>query len=140
MISSPPANQSGRSLHEAWSPPPFLLEVAAGDDSLIPDVIDAFNTDTLARIREIRTALAASEFSKIQAEAHAIKGAAGQVGADAVANACQELETASNLQEALLVAARLNHLQELFEEISRAMASHSSSRSIGSVPSLRIAR
>jgi two-component system sensor histidine kinase RpfC len=128
MTSSAPSNgvttQSGRLSHEAWSPPLFLLETASGDDGLIADLVDAFNTDTSSRIQRIRAALAASDFPKLRMEAHTIKGGARQVGADAVADACQELEAVGNLQEALLVAARLNRLQELFEEIRRAMVSY----------------
>jgi HPt (histidine-containing phosphotransfer) domain-containing protein len=132
MASSLPSNglttQSGRSSHEAWSPPLFLLETASGDDGLIADLVDAFNTDTSARIQKVRAALAASDFSKLRTEAHTIKGGARQVGADALADACQELETVCTLQEALLVAARLNRVQELFEEIRGAMASYSNGR------------
>jgi HPt (histidine-containing phosphotransfer) domain-containing protein len=70
-------------------------------------------------------------------EAHTIKGGARQVGADAVADACQDIEAVCNLQQALLVAARLNRLQELFEEIRQAMSSYCSSRSLNpSVPAL----
>lgn len=134
MTSSPPSSivttQSGRSSHETWSPPLFLLEMASGNDSFIAHLVDAFNTDTSARIETIRTALAASEFSRLRMEAHTIKGAARQVGADAVADACQELEAVCNLQETLLAASRLNRLQELFEEIRRAMASYCRSHSL----------
>jgi two-component system sensor histidine kinase RpfC len=134
MVSSPPPNgvttQPGRSSHEVWSPPPFLLETASGDHGLIADLIDLFNTDTSARIQKVRAALADSDFSRIRREAHTIKGGARQVGADAVADACQELETVCNPQEALLVAARVNRVQELFEEMRRAMASYCSSRSL----------
>ena len=46
MASSLPSNglttQSGRSSHEAWSPPLFLLETASGDDGLIADLVEKF--------------------------------------------------------------------------------------------------
>jgi HPt (histidine-containing phosphotransfer) domain-containing protein len=141
MTSSPFSNgvttHAGRSSHEAWSPPLFLLETASGDDCLMADLVDAFDTDTSVRIQRVRAALAASDFSIIRMEAHAIRGGARQVGADAVADACQDIESVCNLQEALLVAARLNRLQELFEEIRLAMSSYCSSRSLNpSVPAL----
>ena len=118
--------QSGLPIQEAWSPPPSLLEIFSGDNELIADLVDTFNVDTGARIQQIRTALANSDFSKIHAEAHTIKGGARQVGADAVADACQELETISKLHEASLVVKRLDRVQELFNEVRRAMASYSS--------------
>jgi HPt (histidine-containing phosphotransfer) domain-containing protein len=81
-----------------------LLEVATGDDELIAELIDSFNTDPHARILQIRTALANSDFSKIRAEAHTIKGGSKQVGAEAVADAWEKLEALSKLQEASLTS------------------------------------
>jgi HPt (histidine-containing phosphotransfer) domain-containing protein len=128
MTSLPPADgrttPSGRSSRGTWSPPPFLLETAAGDDGLIADLVDAFNTDTSVRIQGMRAALAASDFPKIRAAAHTINGGARQLGAAAVVEACQELEIASDLQEALLITARLNRVQEVFEEVCAAMAAY----------------
>jgi len=106
----------------------MLLEAAAEDGSLIVRLIDAFGRDTDARMEKMRRALAASNFPNIRAEAHTIKGGARQMGADEVAEACQELEIACDLQEASLIAARLNHVQELFDEIRGAMIAYSNSR------------
>lgn len=128
MIPSPlcnnPTSEGKHPFHQDWSPPVSLLAAANADPSLIPDLIDAFSTDTGDRIRQIRDALAASDFSRIRDAAHTIKGGARQVAADALADACQELENASSLQETLAVAARLNRVQELFDEVRRAMASY----------------
>jgi len=133
MISTPRANglaaQSGPANQDAWWPPPSLLDAVSGDHDLIAEVIDAFHTDTGARMLQIRAALADSDFLRIRVEAHTIKGGARQVGADALADACQKLETISELKEASLVAAPLNRVQELFEKVHRGMASYSSSRS-----------
>jgi HPt (histidine-containing phosphotransfer) domain-containing protein len=120
--------QSGPSFQEIWSPPLFLLEAASGDDDLIADLIDAFDTDAGARMPQLRAALRNCDFSRIRAEAHAIKGSARQLGADALADACQELETASNLRAASLVAAWINRVHELLAVAQRAMASYSGNR------------
>jgi HPt (histidine-containing phosphotransfer) domain-containing protein len=125
------ATECRHSFHQDWSPPALLLELASDDDGLIADLIDTFSTSTDARIKQIREALAALNFAKIRAEAHTIKGGARQVGADAVAQACQELEIVSDLQEAMLVAARLDLVQERFEETRSAMAAYSSRREMG---------
>jgi HPt (histidine-containing phosphotransfer) domain-containing protein len=105
-----------------------VREAAGGDHSLIFNLIDAFSTDTADRIEQIREALAASNFARISDEAHTIKGSARQMGADAVASACQELELACGLQDASLIAARLNVVQERFCEIRGAMAEYSNPR------------
>ncbi len=114
----------------AWSPPALILEAAGDDDGLIVNLIDAFVGDTDARLEQMCGALAASRFPDIRAEAHTIKGSARQMGADAVGEACQELEIACGLQRALPISARLNRLQELFEEICGAMAAYVNNRSM----------
>ena len=126
--SSGPTTECRDSTRQAWSPPAMLLEAAAEDGSLIVRLIDAFGRDTDARMEKMRRALAASNFPNIHAEAHTIKGGARQMGADEVAEACQELEIACDLQEASLIAARLNRVQELFADVRGAMAAYSNSR------------
>jgi len=123
-----PTEKCKDSTRQAWSPPAVLLEAAAGDDGLIAKLIDAFGRETDARIERMRGALAASNFPSIRAEAHTIKGSAGNMGADAAAEACREVEMACDLQEASLVAARLNRLQELSDEVREAMAAYSNPR------------
>jgi len=105
-----------------------LLEAAAGDDTIIARLIDAFGKETDARIEQMRRALAASNLPRIRTEAHSIKGCARQMGAEEVGEACQDLENACGLQEASLIAARLNRVQELCDEIRRAMAAYSAPR------------
>ncbi|MGA2273733.1 MAG: Hpt domain-containing protein [Bryobacteraceae bacterium] len=129
--SQPPSGLTAKcrdSTRQAWSPPAVLLEAAAGDDGLIAKLIDAFGRDTDARIEQMRKGLAASNLPNIRAEAHTIKGCARQMGAEAVAEACQEVESACDHQEALLIPARLNRVQELFDEIRGAMAAYSERR------------
>ncbi len=116
------------STRRAWSPPALLLEAAGDDGGLIAKLIDAFGRDTDARMEQMRGALAASSYPKIRVEAHAIKGSARQMGADAVADACQELEFVCDLQGALLISARLSRVRELFDEIRGEMATYSSGR------------
>jgi|SRR5208337_2183854 len=120
--------KSSDSTRQAWSPPPVLLEAAAGDDTIIARLIDAFGKETDARIEQMRRALAASNLPRIRTEAHSIKGCARQMGAEEVGEACQDLENACGLQEASLIAARLNRVQELCDEIRRAMAAYSAPR------------
>ena len=123
------ASESRCSSRQAWSPPAVLLEAAAGDDGLIVRLIDAFGRDTNARVEQMRRALAASNFPNIRSEAHTVKGSARQMGADEVAEACQELEIACDLQDPSLIAARLNRVQGLFDEIRGAMAAYAGNRS-----------
>lgn len=127
VIPSPPSNgltECGHPFHQDWSPPASLRELLSDDDDLLLDLVHTFTTDIDARIERMREALAAADFPKIRAEAHTIKGSARQLGADAVAQVCQEIEIVSDLEAALLIPARLNRVQGLFEEIRVAMASY----------------
>ena len=126
------SNGHGQRAGAAWVRPEYLTQL--GDDELIADLLDTFSTDTAARIQQMRAALGNANFAKIRAEAHSIKGGARQLGADAVADACQMLESDCTHQEASLVAAQVNRVQELFEEVRVPMASYSGSR--GADPSL----
>jgi HPt (histidine-containing phosphotransfer) domain-containing protein len=136
-IPLPPSNglttDPRHSFHEGWSPPASLLEAFPDDDGFIVDLIHSFTADTDARIERMCEALESTNFQKIRAEAHTIKGSARQVGAGAIAEVCQEIETVSDHEAALLVPARLNRVQELFEEIRGAMAFYANGRT----PALR---
>jgi len=113
--------------HDTWAPPANLIEAASGDDAFITELIDIFTMDAETRIGQVREALATSDSRKIQAAAHSIKGSASQVGADALADVCQELELASTLPGMLNIAGLVSRVEFLFEEIRHAMASYSSS-------------
>ena len=118
---------SSYSTGRAWSPPALLLEAAGDDDELILMLIDAFGKDTEARIEQMRGALASSSLQKIRAEAHAIKGSAGQMGAAEVAEACLKLEHVCDPQGAVLIQDQINRVQALFDEIRGEMAAYSDS-------------
>lgn len=137
-LSNGPTTQCGRSFHQDWSPPASIREVFSDDDELIVDLVHIFTTDIDARIERMREALAAANFRKVRAEAHTIKGSARQVGADALGEVCQEIEIVSDLEAALLIPARLNRVQELFEEIRGAMASYANGRKLSSPMKLMV--
>ena len=120
--------QPGLPIGNTWAPPAWLWEVAGDDCGLIADLVESFETDTRARIERIRAALEASDYRKIQVEAHTIKGSAGQLGMDALADAFAELETASRCEEAVPVAARFDRARKLFGEGHYAVAGNSGSR------------
>src|SRR5579872_6227473 len=102
------SSSSGDSSTESWSPPRSVLEGIFGEDDLIVDMIHIFKTDIPARIQRIRAALEGCEYDAIRTEAHSIKGSARQIGADGIADTCQELETLAKLQDPPVIAERLN--------------------------------
>jgi HPt (histidine-containing phosphotransfer) domain-containing protein len=79
-----------------------------------PDVVDQviamFLTDSAARLARARAAAAAADSRALRHEAHALRGSAGLLGADAVSQAASQLESvaaAGNLSDVELLMAAL---------------------------------
>jgi len=87
----------------------------------VREILTAFQSDTSSRLLRLQCALGGSDRAAIRRQAHAIKGSAAQVGADAVAAACDLLESAAPRQPAADMAALLLRVQACFDEVRRAM-------------------
>ena len=106
----------------AWSLPDELLQLARdGAADVIADVIAVFQADSAARLANLAEAVEACNWKQIRAEAHALKGSSLQVGAEAMAGVCLQLEhiKSENPSEA---AQLLHCLQAQFAEVEQAMA------------------
>lgn len=129
--SNNPATERTQTCRAKWTPPAWLLEVAPGDESLIAELIEVFKTSTATSLQQMRTALATVDVSRLRAEAHRTKGGARQIGADALAEACQALELAPGLTPVSHLGELVNRCQELFGETESAMNSYSSGNKVG---------
>lgn len=69
-------------------------EVARPGENLLGELLTLFAQDTQARIHTIRSALARGDHAACKRAAHAIKGAAGNIGATRVAHLAAQLEGA----------------------------------------------
>jgi len=118
-----------------WVPPALLLELAADDEGLIFELVDAFKVDTAARLQQIRLALTSTDHSRLKREVHTIKGAAKQVGADLVAALCQDIEREIAEDPAKPLDGRIEELESQFEEAWHAMARYEELHSAPSAPS-----
>ena len=119
-----PDSDSTMAAQSEWAPPALLIELMDGDVGLIAELISTFSEDAAKRALIICNALAGSDFAVIAAEAHTIKGGARQVGADAVAEECQALETVSRSRDRALVAEQLNRTLEALAGAEQAMADY----------------
>jgi HPt (histidine-containing phosphotransfer) domain-containing protein len=118
----------------AWTPPAMLVEIAAGDDELIPGVIAAFRQDTANRLVSARSALSSSDRARLRTEIHSIKGGARQVGAESFAGLCQQIEMVALEAPAAELAQCLNGLETKFHDLSLEMTRHFSSSQSSSGP------
>src|SRR5262249_16730395 len=69
-----------------------LLERLGGDERLMSDVIRIFIDDCPVRLEAIRSAVTDRHAERIRVEAHALKGAAGNLAATGLFEAAQTLE------------------------------------------------
>lgn len=108
---------------EAWSLPEELQMLAdLGDAETVREVIVVFQRDTAIRIQKIQAAIAAANAPQVRAEAHAIKGSAGQVGAMGVSGICRQIEAAAFKQDLATATSLLPELEAAFQAVRAAMS------------------
>ena len=75
-----------------WSRLEQFKEFDDDERTMTREVIALFTSDAPNRIADIREALQASDSAELSRAAHALKGAASNVGAEALTDACFVLE------------------------------------------------
>jgi HPt (histidine-containing phosphotransfer) domain-containing protein len=105
-----------------WQPPQLLRDLDSGAGGFVAEMIADFTADTASRLQRLRRAAADADLSRVRAEAHAIRGSAREMGADALVQLCLELEMKAPNPEA---RDRVQELEARFGEVSRAMARYS---------------
>jgi HPt (histidine-containing phosphotransfer) domain-containing protein len=91
----------------------------------LDDLLDLFAEELNARPRAVRDALADHAFARAAAETHSLKGAAANLGADAVAEAARLLEqaiSAANGGDRSGVAPSLRRLAAAVSDTQHALA------------------
>jgi DNA-binding response OmpR family regulator len=107
---------------ENWTLPEAFRELAADEGmGFVGEIIRVFERDTEARIRQVRSALVEADIARLQAEIHSMKGSARQVGADVLATACQELESAAGVAPMSYLANRFAEVEAQYGAVCRAM-------------------
>jgi chemotaxis protein histidine kinase CheA len=111
-----------------WALPEVFECLEAGEASvLLDDLVEAFRSDTASRLATLRIAIAAGDLARVRAEVHSIKGSARQMGAEALAAACLEIETAIAHSAALPLPGRIDHLEVCFSTACSAMSTYAGS-------------
>ncbi len=114
-----PASQSAA----AWKPPDVFGELTAdGCSEVVIQLIEAFRSDTADRLQQLGVAFANRDYKRVRAEAHTIKGAAKQMGADSMASTCQDIESAQTETPLTEIGPRISMLEEQFAEVCQGLA------------------
>lgn len=106
----------------SWSLPESLRELAEeGNEDLVQEVLAVFRTDCTERFGLLRDAMARDDRSKIRNQAHALKGSSAQVGANAMAATCRDIELMAADARADSLAALVERAERQFREVWEAM-------------------
>jgi CheY-like chemotaxis protein len=87
-----------------------------GGVELLASVFEDFDTETAQLLEESNNCLKNNEYNKILTNLHTLKGSAGTIGADRIANLSKEAESRLKNNHSDQVAADLQSLQAFFEE------------------------
>jgi HPt (histidine-containing phosphotransfer) domain-containing protein len=111
-----------------WQLPEALREIeAAGDDSIVLELIDSFQNDTASRLERLHNAVARLDGARVKAEAHAVRGSARQMGAEALANLCQAVEAGASQMNWLELEYQVKQADVRFAEVRNAMSEYAAS-------------
>jgi HPt (histidine-containing phosphotransfer) domain-containing protein len=111
------------SLEDGRMLPRELVRMASeGEADLACEIFAIFQSDTAWRLELLGQAVGSGEAGVISKHAHALKGSAGQIGADAMAEICRQMEQSAHEAKIAEISVQLGRIQAIFAEICRAMS------------------
>jgi histidine phosphotransfer protein HptB len=112
-----------------WQLPETLREIEeAGDDTLVLELIETFQSDTGSRLERMKGALARQDAGGVKAESHSMRGSARQMGADALADSCQTVETGAPKMNWPELTDQIRQAEKRFAEVCAAMSEYVEAR------------
>jgi len=98
-----------------------FLERLDGDEAALRELLAAYLDEARGLVRDLRAAAAASDRARVQFLAHAVKGTAAGVGADALQRLAAELERAAKDPAAGDLGGRTSSLAQVFAQLEQAI-------------------
>src|ERR1035441_1658780 len=112
-----------------WHMPEALREIEeAGDVTVLLELVNSFQDDTIKRFERLRAAVARLDAATAKAEAHAMQGGARQMGAEALADLCQAVEAAAAQRNWLELEGQMEQADLRFAEAWDVMAEYVKAR------------
>ena len=96
-----------------------LRERLGGDEDLVREALALFREDTAREFERLETAVASASYDAIERSAHKIKGAAGNVGANAVAQTAARIEASGRDSRLESIDTIFDELKHLFRECEK---------------------
>ena len=100
-----------------------LMERLMNDEELARAVIETFLEDMPVQIEQLKSDAASGEAVRVERQAHKIKGASGNLGAEALCALALAIELASKAGDLALVGARVAELDGQFGALMHALKS-----------------
>lgn len=93
-----------------------LRNLDGGRGAVLARLVEKFAAVVGARVESIQTLASASRAEELSAEAHSLKGAAGNLGASRFAKLCHEIELAARSGNVALAASLATRLRDESEK------------------------
>ncbi len=98
-----------------------MMKRLLDDEDLVQIVINEFLADIPRQIQILKDALAAEDTALSTRQAHSIKGAAANVGGDALCAVASAMEKEGKVGDLSMVGARLTDLEDEFARLKAAI-------------------
>lgn len=90
-----------------------LMARIGGDTQLVNELLAIYLKDAPDLIQKIKASIEAMDYSTIATDAHSLKGASANMGAEQVRQACEQIEYVGNHQQP-------DNLHQAFDELNQA--------------------
>ncbi|MGZ3183504.1 MAG: response regulator [Telluria sp.] len=99
------------------------IRALSGDhgEALVRKVVAAFVDDTPQQLQAMRRAVGAGDSEAVRRTAHSLKSGSANIGADALAQLCRELESLGRAQDTASAAVMLAELELEYEAVRRSL-------------------
>lgn len=91
------------------------------DPDTLTELIDLFVADTADRLQDLRAAADRRDYASLRETAHTLKGSAGQMGAEQIAELCRDIERCAGRRESLDYPALVSLLDRYFQGVRQDM-------------------
>ena len=101
------------------SQPGLLLEIVGDDQEMFLQLAEIFVRESAEKFQNMRIAMAASDFTQLGRQSHALKGTVGPLGADALVEELVKIEEECNASQFQRDDARLDALEVELNQVKR---------------------
>ncbi|MBE9581743.1 MAG: response regulator [Proteobacteria bacterium] len=122
QATEPASTEETTSIEEGVFDKSVLLGRLSGDEELFDEVISVFMKDAPMQLEQLRQALNDNDAERVRRQAHRIKGASANIGAQALSGLACEIETAGKDAKLDVAFPLVGQLEEDFEKLGSVLS------------------